>query len=110
MVDLVLAVIAVAVIVTLACAALVGVTVAPFLIALGFAERRRASPARVGVAAVVASGVALWLSLVLWRADAAPPAAALPLLLSWVVPVAVAYAPHGARWLGRAGRHERIST
>lgn len=108
MVDLLLAVIAVAVLVTLACAALLGVTVAPFIVALGFAERRGASPARVGVAALGGSAVALWLALVAWRADAVPPAAAVPLLLSWVVPVVVAYAPRGARWLGRAGRHQRI--
>ena len=108
MVDLLLAVVAVAVIVTLACAALMGVTVAPFLVALGFAERTGASPVRVGAAALAASAAALWLAVVAWRADAVPPAVALPLLLSWVVPVVVAWAPRGARFLGRAGRHERI--
>ncbi|HWH27781.1 MAG TPA: hypothetical protein VNU26_02260 [Mycobacteriales bacterium] len=110
MVDLLLAVIAVAVIVTFACAALMGVTVAPFVVALGFAERRGASPARVGVAALAGSAVALSLALLAWRADAVPPAAALPLLLSWVVPLVVAYAPRGARFLGQAGRHERLRT
>ncbi len=100
-----LAVLAVAVLVTLAVALLAAVTVAPLLVALWHAERQRASTARVGAAAVAGSAVGLLLTLAGLRASAVPPAAALPLLLTWVVPVVVARAPGSARWLGRSGRH-----
>jgi hypothetical protein len=105
--DAVLAVIAVAVLATLAVAAFVGVTAAPLLVALGHAERLRASTARVGAAALAGSLAGLVLALVAARTGAVPPAVALPLLLTWVVPVLVARAPQDARWLGRPGRHER---
>lgn len=108
MVDVLLAVVAVAVLVTVALLALLGVTVAPFLVALWHAERRDASPARVGVAAAAGSALGLGLATAGVRADAVAPAAALPLLLTWLVPVVVARAPSHSRWLGRAGRHEMM--
>jgi hypothetical protein len=104
---MVLGVLVVAVLVTLGVAALLGLTVAPFLVALWHAERRGASTARAGGAALVGSAVGLVLAVLALRADAVPPAAALPLLLTWVVPVLVARAPSGARPLGRAGLHAR---
>ncbi len=98
-----LAVLAVAVLVTLAVAALAAVTVGPLLVSLWHAERQGASTARVGAAAVAGSAAGLLLAVVGLRIGAVPPAAALALLLTWLVPVVVARVPGG--WLGRAGRH-----
>jgi hypothetical protein len=105
-VDVVLAMIAVAVLLTVGVVALLGVTAVPFLVALWHAERQRASPVRVGVAAVAGSALSLALAGLVTRTGASPAVAMLPLLLSWVVPVAVTRAPKGVRWLGRVGRHE----
>jgi hypothetical protein len=107
-VDVLLAVLAVAVLVTLGVGGLLAVTVAPFLVALGHADRQGASATRVGAVAMAGSAAGLALAWVGLRADAVPAAAAVPLLLTWLVPVAVARAPRRARWLGRAGRHERL--
>ena len=107
MLDALLAALAVAVLVTLAVAALLAVTVAPFLVALWHGERQGASPARVGSAAAAGAGLGVALALAALRTGAGPLSAALPLLLTWVVPAVVARATDGARWLGRAGRHER---
>jgi hypothetical protein len=104
--DLVLAVLAVALLLTVGVAALVGLTVAPLLVALLHAERQGASPARVGVAAAAFSGIGLLLAAA--GARTGPGTMVLPLLLTWVVPVLVARAPSGARWLGRAGARERV--
>jgi hypothetical protein len=106
--DVVLAVVAVAVLVTVAVAALLGVTAAPLLVAMWHAERLGGSPARVGASAAAGSVVGLALAAWLARRGATPPTAALPLLLTWAVPVVVARS-RGARWLGRAGRHERLA-
>jgi hypothetical protein len=107
-VDVILAVLAVAVIVTLAVAALLGLTAAPLLVAMAHAERLGGSPARAGVAAALGASLGLGLATWLARHGATPPTAALPLLLTWVVPVVVARSPRRAGWVGRAGRHERL--
>ena len=106
MVDTLLAVVAVAVVVTVGFAALFGVTVAPLLVALDQAERLQVSPARVGVAAVAGCGAALLLAAATVRSEHSS-AAVVPLVLTWAVPVLVARAPGGTRLVGRAGRHER---
>jgi len=105
-VDTLLAVVAVAVVVTVGFAALFGVTVAPLLVALDQAERLQASPARVGAAAVAGCAAGLLLALAAARAGLGS-ASVVPLLVTWAVPVLVAWAPGGARLAGRAGRHER---
>jgi hypothetical protein len=103
-VEVLLSVVVVAVLLTLALAALLAVTVAPLVVALARGERVGASPARVGAAAVAGSLVALLMADAVRRAGAAP-TAPVALLLAWVVPLAVVRAPR--HWLGRTGRHLR---
>jgi hypothetical protein len=104
--DVVLAVAVVAVLLTLALAVLLAVTVAPLLVALARGEQVGASPVRVTAAAVVGSLVALGLAEAA-RRSGGPLAGAVPLLLAWAAPVAVARTPRGSRWLGGTGRHVR---
>lgn len=101
-----LAVVAVAVLLTVAVAALLGVTAAPLLVALSHAERRRASPTRVGVAAAGGSLLALLLAVAGLRAGAPAPALVFALVVAWAVPVVLARTD--SRWAGRAGAHERV--
>jgi hypothetical protein len=106
-VDALLAMLVVAGLTAFTAATLLGVTVAPFLVALDHADRRRASPTRVGAAAALGSVAGLGLAATAMTRSEVPTAVAvLPVLLSWLVPVVVARAP--ARGLGRAGRHERV--
>lgn len=109
MADLLLAVGASVVLVALAMALLSAVTLAPFVVALQLAERRRFSTARWGALTLAGSVVGLVLVLLLVRSDRLPTAVALlPLLLTWSGPAVL--------WLlagdevavgGRAGRHEQ---
>lgn len=94
MLDLLLAVVAVAVLGALAVAALVAVTVAPFVVALQRADAVGASPVRVGALTLAASGVGAALAVL------GPRPLAVALLLPWLVPVLVGRVP-----LGRRGRH-----
>jgi hypothetical protein len=105
-VDTLLAVVAVAVLLVAALTALLGVTVGPFLAALGAAEARRASPARAGVAAASVAVLGLVAAVAVFRSGAPALLAAVPLALGWVVPPVVAQLP--APLAGRAGRHERL--
>ena len=106
MVDTLLAVVAVAVVVTVGFAALFGVTVAPLLVALDRAERLRVSPARLGVGAVAGCAAGLLLALAAVRSGLGS-AAVVPLVVTWAVPVLVTWVPGSTRLAGRAGRHER---
>ena len=108
MVDTLLAVLAVAVLVVLAVAVLLAVTVGPLLVALSHAARLRASSARIGGATVAGVAVCLLLALVAVRSGSTT-VAAVPLVGTWLVPVAVAWSPAGSRALGRSGRHERLA-
>ena len=109
MIDLLLAVVWTALLVTVALAVLSAVTLSPFVVGLQMAEARRFSTARWGALTLAGVGVALLLALVLLRGDrVATPVALLPLLLAWGGPTAL--------WLlgeqdtavgGRAGRHEQ---
>lgn len=88
--------------------ALAGLTVVPFVVACGMAERRGFAPTRWGAVALVASSLGLLLCLVLVTRTALPwPVGVLPVVLTWAAP--------GVLWLlegteqalgGRAGRHE----
>ena len=100
MLDALLSAVVVAVLVALALAALYAVTVVPFLVVVGLAERRRLSTSRWAGAALVAVLLGLALALLAWRADAPRPLQVLPLLLG--------FAPALALGLDRApaGRHE----
>jgi type II secretory pathway component PulK len=105
--DLLLAVVAVAVLVAVALALLAAVTLVPFVVALQMADARRFSTARWGAVALLGSALGLAAALVVLRAERVPDLVGLlPLALTWLGP--------GALWLltgeearigGRAGRH-----
>ena len=108
MLDLLLAVVATAVLVALALLLLSAVTLAPFVVGLQLAEARRFSTARWGVLTLAGVGVALLLALVLVRGDrVATPVALLPLLLAWGGPATLwSLAENNTGLGGRAGHHE----
>lgn len=107
MVEVVVAAAAVAAVLALGLTVLAALTLVPFVVALQRAEVLRVSPMRVGALALVASVAGLVLaafavlrtSLPVWQA-------ALLVLLTWVVPLALRIVPSAPRQLGRAGRHE----
>ena len=100
MLDALLAALVVAVLVALAVGALYAVTVVPFLLVVGRAERRGLSTSRWAGVVLAAVLLGLALALLAWRADAPRLLQALPLLLG--------FAPALALGLDRtrAGRHE----
>lgn len=108
MVDLLLAVVTVAVLVAAGLALLSAVTLAPFVVALQLAERDGLSPARWGAVTLVCSVLGLLVVLLLLRGDGvSTPIALLPLALTWAGPVLLRVVdPQDARLAGRAGRHE----
>jgi hypothetical protein len=102
--DLALAVLVVAVAGAVLLALLVAVTVVPFVVTLQRADRAGVAGSRAGALALVGSGLALLLALLLAvRAQAPPLVSVLPLLLAGLGPLAVAAVPGR---LGRRGRHE----
>ncbi len=108
MLDLLLAVVTTALLVSLALAVLSAVTLAPFVVGLQMAEGRRFSTARAGALTLTGVGVSLLLTVVLVRGDRVPtPVALLPLLLAWGGPAALGLLAEQDTGLGgRAGRHE----
>lgn len=103
--DLLLALLVSTVVVAVALAALAGVTVVPFVVALHLAAARALSAARVGTAAAMGVLLGLGLAGALLLRGAPAVLALLALALTWAVPVALR--PLGAPSLaGRAGRHE----
>lgn len=103
MVDVALAMLAVAVLGAVALAALVAVTAVPFVVTLQRAERRGVSTTRAGALSVVGSAAAVALALLLGSGAVPLPIALVVLLLVAVPPVVVDAAPG---WLGRRGAHE----
>lgn len=108
MLDLLASATAFTAIVAVLVLALAGLTVVPFVIAVGMAERRAFSVARWGAVALVVGPLGLLSAYGLVTRTGLPwPVAVLPALLTWAAP--------GALWLlegdeqllgGRAGRHE----
>lgn len=100
MLDALLAAVVVAALAALAMAALYAVTVVPFLVVVGLAERRGLSTGRWAGPALVAVLLALGLAALAWRAD-------LPRLLP-VLLLGLGFAPALALRTDRrrAGRHE----
>jgi multidrug efflux pump subunit AcrB len=88
--DLLVSVLAAALLAALGLAALAAVTLAPWVVALQLADARRRSAAGWGAAALAGSGLALAVGLVLHQAGAGTALAAGALLvLAWAVPVAL---------------------
>ena len=100
MLDALLAAAVVAVLVAAGLAVLYAVTVVPFLVVVGRAERRGLSTGRWAAVSLAAVPMGLALALLARRADAAR--------LLQVLPLALGYAPALALHLDRgpAGRHE----
>ena len=103
MVDALLAAVVVAGLLAGALALLYAVTVLPFLLTVGAAERRGLSTGRWSAVSLAAVLLALALALLAWRAGLGRPLQAAPLLLGFAPLLAVA---SGAFAGGRAGRHE----
>lgn len=88
--------------------ALAGLTVVPFVVACGMAERRGFSATRWGAVALVTAPLGLLAAYALVAKTGLPwPVGVLPVVLTWAAP--------GVLWLlegteqmlgGRAGRHE----
>ncbi len=108
MLDLLLAAIVLPLLVAVALAALAGLTLVPFVVALELAERRRFSTTRWGAVSLAASVLGLGFALLVLRSDSVPPAVALPgVLLTWLAPVLLrVLGPAGTALGGRAGAHE----
>lgn len=104
MLDLLLAVLVVALVGAAALGLLVVLTVVPFVVTLQRADRRGVAPGRAGALALVGCGLGLGLAVLLALRTQLPlPVALLPVLLAGAGPLAVAAAPGR---LGRRGRHE----
>lgn len=105
MIDLLLALLATAVLATVGLLALAGLTVVPFVLSLRLAEARRLSPGRVGGMAAICIVLALALAAWVLLTDA-PTALVLPaLLLAYAVPALLRVLGRPAL-VGTAGRHE----
>ena len=105
MLDAVVAALAVAVLVATGLALLYAVTVVPFLLAVGRAERQGFAVGRWATAAIVAVVLALALAALVRRAGLGAGWLLPPLALAFL-PAAAVTSPLGQRWGGRAGRHE----
>jgi hypothetical protein len=95
-------------VVAVLCAAVAGLTVVPFVVALGMAERRGFSATRWGVVSLGGAALALAVGVALHRSDAPVALTALLVPITWVAP--------GVLWLldgteqglgGRRGAHEQ---
>jgi hypothetical protein len=88
-------------------AGLLLLTVAPCVVAVELAERRRLGSARWGAAAAVCSAVGLGCAAVAVRHGLGTVPAALGALATWTVPLALlVLGADGGRLAGRRGRHE----
>jgi multisubunit Na+/H+ antiporter MnhG subunit len=107
MADLLLSVLSLALIVVLACVALVLLGLAPYLRGIDMAERRDFSTLRWG--AVSAAGPVLGLLLALWvdRGHHDGVLYVPALLLTWTVPAALSLLAPGQLVGGVQGAHER---
>ena len=106
MLDLLAATAALFVVVSLALLVLLGLTVVPFVVATDAAEARGRSAERTGLLALVGVGLGLALAYLVHRSDLPAPAALLPLLLCWAVPLAVRLGVAPAAVLGRRAAHQ----
>lgn len=106
MLDLLSATAALSVLVSLLLLALVGLTVVPFVVACDAAEARGRAPERAGALALAGVGLGLALAVLVQRSDLPTPAALLPLLLCWAVPLAVRLGLAPAAVLGRRAVHQ----
>ncbi len=107
MLDLLAAAAVVLVLTAVAALVLVAVGVAPLVVAGGLAERRGASPARTGAAALLGVLVGLGGAALVVRSDLPTPLAVLPLAVCWATPLALRLAGDGAGALaGTRGAHE----
>ena len=107
MTDLLAAVLIVVLLVALACSVAALVLVAPFVVCVDMAERRRFSADRWGALALGAAALTLLLLLLLhawgWSRVLYLPAAA----LAWAPPALLALIAPGAQVGGTQGEHER---
>ena len=93
--------------VALLCLAVAGLTVVPFVVALGMAERRGFSATRWGALSLAGAAAALVGGYVLHRVGAPVALAALPVLLTWVAPAGLWLLDGSEQGLGgRRGLHE----
>lgn len=108
MLDLLASATAFTAIVAVLVLALAGLTVVPFVIAVGMAERRGFSAARWGGVALVAAPLGLLSAYALVERTGLPwPVAVLPVALTWAAPAALWLLEGDEHQLGgRAGRHE----
>ena len=103
MTDLLLGVLAAALLGALVLAVLVAVTVVPFVVAVSRADAVGASPLRTGALSLAACGLGVAVAaLLVLRTDVVRPVAAVVLLAGWAVPLLVGRLPG----LGRRGGHE----
>lgn len=108
MLDLLASATAFTAIVAVLLLALAGLTVVPFVVAVGMAERRGFSATRWGAVALTAAPLGLLLAYVLVTRTGLPwPVGLLPVVLTWAAP-GVLWLFEGTEQLvgGRAGRHE----
>lgn len=107
MLDLLAATAVLLVIVAVGAAALVGMTVVPFVLATDLAEARRGSTARAGALALGGIAVGLGLAFAVVRSDLPSALVVLPLALCWAVPLALWLTGESeGRVVGRQGHHE----
>lgn len=108
MLGYVASVVLVPLLVALALAVLLALTVVPFVLACDMAERRRFSVARWGAVALAGSALGLSVALLAWRRTDLPTLLVLlPLALTWTGP-ALLWLLEGTeeRLGGRRGAHE----
>lgn len=107
MVGLLVTLVTFSVLVALALAVLVAVTVVPVFVALQMADARRFSTGRWGAVSALGVVAGLLLAYVLHKHDAARIVQVVPLVLTWVGPAALwLLAEDQVRIGGRAGSHE----
>lgn len=105
--DALVAVAAAVLLVAAGLAALLALTLVPFVTAVGLAERARLGTARWGVVAGLCSALGLAVAYVSLRHGLGPLVVALGVLATWTAPVALlALGGAGGRLAGARGRHE----
>lgn len=106
MLDALVSAVVFALVVAVGLAVLYAVTVVPFLLAVGMAERRGFSTGRWGGLALLGVLLGLGLALAVRAADLPRVLQLLALLGVFAAPAALLVLDSGSRLGGRAGRHE----
>ena len=107
MLGFLLSVVLFTLVVAVLCLAVGGLTVLPFVLSVGMAERRGFSPTRWGAVSIAGAALAVLGGYALHRLDAPAPLLVVPAVLTWAGPLVLWLLDGTEEQLGgRRGAHE----